>query len=254
MIDIHTHILPGIDDGAADERQALLMARAAEKEGIHTLIATPHHYNGKYTNPGGQVRHDVAKLNTLLEENAISVKVLAGQEVRIHRELLDELQSGHAITLHDTAYLLLELPTADVPAYTEEMIHELRLMNRIPIIAHPERNAVLAASPDKLARLIDLGALAQLTSHSVNGAFGRKLQKLCFAWCEQGLAHFISSDAHNVDSRAFALRQAYSLVAEQCGEAKVDYFTENARRIIHNEEVPVLAPQAHKKKWWSFWS
>lgn len=253
MIDIHTHILPGIDDGAADERQAILMAHAAEKEGIHTLIATPHHYNGKYTNPGEQVRRDVAKLNRLLAENAISVKVLTGQEIRIHRGLLDELESGGAITLNDTNYLLLELPTAEVPSYTEEMIHELRLMNRIPIIAHPERNAALAASPDKLARLIELGALAQLTSHSVNGAFGRKLQKLCFEWCGQGLIHFISSDAHNLDSRAFALRQAYSLAAAQCGEAFVSYITENANKIIYNEEVPVLLTHAPKKKWWRFW-
>ncbi|MEK8126911.1 CpsB/CapC family capsule biosynthesis tyrosine phosphatase [Paenibacillus filicis] len=254
MIDIHTHILPGIDDGAADEALAVQMAQAAQQEGIHTLIATPHHANGKYSNPGMHVRHDVDTLNRLLEAQGVAVKVLAGQEVRINRELLDDLQAGGTIGLHDTQYLLLELPTSDVPSYTEELIHELRIQHRIPIIAHPERNSVLAAHPDKLAHLIEAGALSQLTSHSVNGAFGRKLQKLCLDWCGQGLAQFVSSDAHNLGNRAFGLGQAYSLIGRECGRTMEEYLRDNAERLLEREEIPFLsAPQARRKQWWKVW-
>ncbi|WP_159882501.1 tyrosine-protein phosphatase [Paenibacillus puerhi] len=254
MIDIHTHILPGIDDGAVDEEQAVRMAQAAEQEGISTLIATPHHANGKYSNPGAHIRQDVDTLNHLLEARGVGVKVLAGQEVRLNRELLEDLQAGGTIGLHDTPYLLLELPSSDVPAYAEEMIHELRLLNRIPIIAHPERNAVLAADPDKLARLIEVGALSQLTSHSVNGAFGRKLQKLCLDWCAQGLAQFISSDAHNLENRAFGLKQSYSLIAQECGATMAAYLSDNAHRLLHQEEIKFLAaPQGRRKQWWKIW-
>ncbi|WP_281885440.1 tyrosine-protein phosphatase [Paenibacillus sp. YYML68] len=254
MIDIHTHILPGIDDGAANEEQALQMARAAVADGIHTLIATPHHYNGKYTNPGAMVRERVQALNALLQANGVDVQVLPGQEVRLNRELLDELQSGVTIGLHDTTYVLLELPSSDVPSYTEEMLHELLLMGRIPIIAHPERNAVLASDTEQLSRLIEAGALAQLTSHSINGVYGRKLQKLCFTWCKQGLIQFVSSDAHNVEHRAFHLRQAYEAVREQCGSDMTDYLMGNAERLVAGELVRVrTAAVASGRKWWKLW-
>ncbi|SDC03942.1 protein-tyrosine phosphatase [Paenibacillus sp. UNCCL117] len=254
MIDIHTHILPGIDDGAASEEQAVRMAQAAEQEGIRTLIATPHHANGKYSNPGLHIRQDVETLIRLFSARGVSVDVLPGQEIRIHRELLEELQEGVAIGLHDTPYLLLELPSSDVPAYTEEMIHELRILGHTPIIAHPERNAVLAADSDRLSRLIEAGALSQLTSHSVNGAYGRKLQKLCLEWCGQGLAQFISSDAHNLEHRAFGLKQAYSLIAQECGGTLSAYLSDNAHRLLQHEEIKFLTmPQAGRKRWWKIW-
>lgn len=253
MIDIHAHILPGIDDGAKDEQEAILMARAAVEEGITAIIATPHHANGRYDNPGHEIKNRIHAFNLMLKDHGISLKVQPGQEVRIHQGLLEALEQGQTITLSESKYLLLELPSSFVPPYTEEMIHELRVLGITPIIAHPERNAELAASPSILMRLLERGALTQLTSHSVDGLFGRKLQKLCLEWCRQGMVHLISSDAHNVNDRPFALNKAYSVISSHVNDTVVAELKDNSERLISQLEIRTLHPVLLSKKWWKLW-
>ncbi|TVY10387.1 tyrosine-protein phosphatase [Paenibacillus cremeus] len=253
MIDIHTHILPGIDDGAEDMDEAIRMAKAAVVEGISVVIATPHHANGKYDNPGTRVASQVQELNDRLVQERIPLSILQGQEIRIYDRLIDDLQSNQAIALHNSPYLLLELPSGEVPSNTEDLIHELRVLRKIPIIAHPERNMELAAQPAKLMRLIELGALSQLTSHSVNGVFGSKMQKKCVQWCKEGLVHFISSDAHNLTKRAFGLQGAYTLLSEKVGDSMVNYFQENAHRLVRGEPIPAPPRVGQTKPWWRIW-
>lgn len=253
MIDIHTHILPGIDDGAMDEQEAVLMARAAVEEGIAVILATPHHASGRYDNPGQEIKKRVQALNLVLNGQEIPLKILPGQEVRIHQGLLEDLEQGNTIALADSNYLLLELPSGYVPPYTEEIIHELRVLGITPIIAHPERNAELAASPSALMRLLERGALTQLTSHSVDGRFGRKLQKLCLQWCRQGMVHLISSDAHDISDRPFGLNQAYSLISSQVSDKAAAELKENAERLISRLEIRALQPVLLGRKWWKLW-
>ncbi|MBP1154431.1 MULTISPECIES: CpsB/CapC family capsule biosynthesis tyrosine phosphatase [unclassified Paenibacillus] len=253
MIEMHTHILPGIDDGAKDEQEAILMAHAAVEEGISVIIATPHHANGRFINPGNEIKNRVHAFNMMLKQNRISLKVLPGQEVRIHQGLLEDLEQGNTILLSESNYLLLELPSSRIPSYTEEMIHELRVLGITPIIAHPERNAELAASPSILMRLLDRGALTQLTSHSVDGLFGRKLQKLSLEWCRQGMVHLISSDAHNVDGRPFGLSKAYSVISSQVNDTVMAELKDNSERLINQLEIRTLSPVLLSKKWWKIW-
>lgn len=254
MIDIHTHIIPGIDDGAQDLTEAVKMAQAAVAEGIHTLIATPHHANGKYDNPMGQVKQAVFELNGVLREKGIPLTVLPGQEIRVYSHLLEDLDSKIAGTLHSTHYILIEFPTREIPKKIEALLHELRVMGLIPIIAHPERNMELASDPSKLQRLIHQGALAQITSHSINGLFGKKIQKLSFELFEHRMAHFVSSDAHNMKNRPFGLKQAYSMLAGKFGDDLVRSCQENAVKLVNNEEIPISQPMWKTKTWWKFWS
>lgn len=253
MIDIHNHIVPGIDDGSPSLEESLQMAVCAAKEGIHTIIATPHHANGKYENTREEVEQKVRKLNEALSAENIPVTVLPGQEVRINRELLDDIGAGRSGALHQSSYMLIELPSGHVPSYIEEMLHELKVLSYVPIIAHPERNSELAASMDQLIRLIEAGALTQLTSHSINGAYGSKLQKLCFDWCKNGLVHFVATDAHNMTHRAFGLKQAYTLIAERVGEETALLYKANAERLLRNEPIEARIPVLPGKSWWKFW-
>jgi len=187
MIDIHSHILPGLDDGARDLEQSLELARQAVREGIHTVIATPHHRNGRYDNPGGAVRQAAEALARELAAAGIPLKLRCGQEIRVYAELPEDLERGEALTLNGSRYLLLELPSGYVPQGMDELLHELRVMGRVPVIAHPERNRELAADPGRLAAWVRQGVLLQLTSHSVSGALGPRLARLCLDWCRRNL-------------------------------------------------------------------
>ncbi|WP_127579965.1 tyrosine-protein phosphatase [Paenibacillus koleovorans] len=249
MIDIHTHILPGMDDGATDIDESLRIARAAVDEGIHTVIATPHHANGKYMNPADKIRSSVDRLNEELVRAQIPLQVLTGQEIRLTRQLLEDWDQGQLLSLSNSKYLLIELPSGHVPEYTEDYLFELMLSGVQPIIAHPERNAELASDPDLLHSLVSKGVLAQLTSHSLNGLFGPKIQQLSIQLCKRNLVQFLSSDVHHLETRGIELSKAYRIVEQHVGQERVLYYKENSTKVLASESIDLLEPQKEAKKW-----
>lgn len=236
MIDIHTHILPGVDDGASNWNEALNMARAAVAEGITTIIATPHHANGRYHNTASEVVEYVRHMNEQLTAIGVPLTIRAGQEIRLHHDLLEAWSRKELIPLAESSYVLIELPSSGIPKETYALFHELNVMKLKPIIAHPERNAEIVRYPDRLAQLIDIGAFAQVTSHSLLGGFGRQIEKTAWSLCRSGLIHLVSSDAHHVEGRGFRLREAYGVIRERMGQPWENYFLNNAQRII--EDLP----------------
>ncbi|MNI17808.1 Tyrosine-protein phosphatase YwqE [compost metagenome] len=251
MIDIHSHILPNLDDGSQELHESIEMARAALLDGIHTIIATPHHANGRYHNEAATVLQSVEALNDRLKQEEIGVRILPGQEIRVYPNMIDDW--NQLLTLQHSSYVLLELPSNEIPSYFLDLLHELRIMKVTPIIAHPERNQEIAKDPSKLLKFIELGALSQLTSHSITGLFGPKIQSLCFKLCENHLAHFISSDAHNNTRRPFALQEAYSLIQAKLGSEYVSYLQSNAEKVVSNSIIDVHTPLWPKHKWFQFW-
>ncbi|RKP53835.1 protein tyrosine phosphatase [Cohnella endophytica] len=236
MIDIHTHILPGIDDGADSWEATLNLARAAVSEGITTLIATPHHANGRYTNFASEVQELTRLANERLVASGIPLSIAPGQEIRVHEDLLDAWQRGELLSLAGSMYVLIEMPSNHIPTKMEELIHELRVMNLTPIIAHPERNAEIVKSSDRLARLVDRGACAQVTTHSLLGGFGKQIEKTAWSLCKSGLVHVISSDAHHPERRGFRLREAYEAIGRRMGEPWADYYFANAQCVADNRD------------------
>ncbi|ANE47062.1 hypothetical protein SY83_13195 [Paenibacillus swuensis] len=255
MIDIHTHILPGVDDGAQVMEDAMNMAEAAFKDGIRTLIATPHHANGTYWNEADAVSVAVETLNLKLQERAINLTILPGQEVRVYDALLDDLDAGKVRTLNGSRYILLEFSSARIPRNISELMHELRIMGITPVIAHPERNAEISAEPDKLQRLVEDGALAQITTHSLLGGFGDKIQKVSYDLCRSNLIHFVSSDAHNLTHRPFRMTEAYAGIAARLGDTYVEYYKQNAQLLAGNEDIEAwpIKQAASSKGWFKFW-
>ncbi|MED3731329.1 tyrosine-protein phosphatase [Geobacillus stearothermophilus] len=248
MVDIHSHILPGVDDGAAAMENAIVMAQAAAKEGITTIIATPHHQNGTYENPRPAVLSLAAELNDELKRRGIDLTVLPGQEVRIHGDLLDGLARGEVMTLADTPYILIEFPPDHVPKYAEQLLFDAQVKGFIPIIAHPERNVEIIEYPERLYQLVKRGALAQLTASSVTGHFGKNIKMFSFQLIEANLAHFIASDVHNTKTRPFRLREAYETVRKEFGTEALYYFRENAEQLIRGQAVFRDEPQRVRKK------
>jgi protein-tyrosine phosphatase len=253
MIDIHNHILPGIDDGCRSLEESLELARLAVKEGIHHIIATPHHANGRYHNEAEEVRQAAAQLNLALSEEGLDLQIHTGQEIRVYKELLDDLNAGKLLTLAGSRYMLLEFSSSRVPEGIEDLLHELSLAGITAIIAHPERNMELAGNLSRLADLIDRGALAQMTTHSINGLFGRKIQSISLDMCRSNLIHFLSSDAHNPMERPFFLQTAATYIMKKLGEGTYSYYKENASRVLYNQEIIPISHNVHNKKRFLFW-
>ncbi len=248
MIDVHSHILPSVDDGAKTLADAIEMAKAAVAEGITTIIATPHHRNGTFENDKSSIMEHVYALNEALQYHRIPLSVLPGQEVRIYGEWLDGYRDGDILPLAETKYVLIELPSNHVPRYTEQLFFDIQLQGLVPIIAHPERNSELIEHPTKLYDLVKKGALTQLTAASVVGKFGKNIKKFSLQMIEANLAHLIASDAHNTTTRAFHLREAYDVIQKQFGSQAVYVFRENAELLVANETLYKDAPERIKKK------
>jgi len=249
LIDIHCHILPGVDDGPADIKESLNMARKAAEAGITHIFATPHHLNEKYVNIKSDIIDRAVRLNESFQLENIPLTIHLGQEVRIHRDIFISLEKEEILTLDDNGrYLLLELPSGSVPTYTQEVIYELQLKGIKPIIVHPERNKELIENHKLLFELVQEGALTQLTSGSIIGQFGKNVRSFSKKIIEHNLAHFIATDAHNIGSRGFTLQQAYETITKRFGIQRTFYFKENAEQLIKNQSPAVEKPVPFKKK------
>ncbi|GAA0469258.1 tyrosine-protein phosphatase [Alkalibacillus silvisoli] len=249
MIDIHSHILPNVDDGASTLDDSIQMAKAAQSEGITTIYATPHHLNGRYETSPSLIKDKVSELNRELENRQINLKVKEGQEIRVNGEIPELLEDGEAIPLgNDSKYVLIEFPSSQVPRYAKQTSYDMQRMGYQPIIVHPERNSAISKYPNILYEQVKRGALTQLTASSVAGKFGKKIQALCFDLIEANLVHFIASDAHNTSSRGFHMKEAFDILEDRYGAGLVELFKENAETAATGEPVICDPPMEVKKK------
>jgi len=248
MIDIHCHILPGLDDGPVTNEDSLDMAKAAVKEGIRTIIATPHHRNNKYENKKEQILKNVSKLNDLLKKENIPLEILPGQENRIYGEILEDYRKGDILTLSNTQYLFIEFPTSSVPRYAERLLYDIQVEGITPIIVHPERNKEILDNPDLLYNFVKKGTLTQVTAASVTGYFGKNIQKFSRQLIEANLTHFIASDSHNTHNRSFKLNEAYNYIQNIIDKDYVYLFMENSEALLSNDNIFREVPEKLRRK------
>ncbi|MGG0744658.1 CpsB/CapC family capsule biosynthesis tyrosine phosphatase [Priestia megaterium] len=249
MIDLHCHILSSIDDGALNDEISLKMAQQAVLEGIHTIVATPHHQDGRYINEKKDIVQYVQELNELIKKEKIPLTVLPGQEIRLYGEILEDYQSEKILTLNDTGkYLFIEFPSSQVPHYAERLLFNIQSKGLIPIIVHPERNRRLLEEPDLLHKFITNGALAQVTAGSLTGRFGKNIKRFSHQLIQSNLVHFVSSDAHNLEDRSFYMREALEVIESEHGRDTVYTFLENAQFVIQGQMCYKELPEVIKKK------
>ncbi|MBK1646663.1 protein-tyrosine-phosphatase [Thiocapsa imhoffii] len=248
MIDTHCHILPGIDDGAHNDEIAVAMAQAAVAAGTERLVCTPHHFNGIYDNPSVPVRQGLSALQQRLHDAEITLPLHLGAELHLVPELPSRVLDGSALTYNDRGRAaLIELPKVAIPLGTETVLEQLLRQGVTPVIAHPERNLVLARDEQRLGEWVSWGCKAQLTAQSCSGEFGERLQWLCRRWIELGWIHVIASDAHRPVGRSpDTLRAGRAAVARWRGEAAAHLLThDNPRCLLTGDDLSALPPLAN---------
>lgn len=222
FVDMHCHLLPGIDDGARDWDEALAMARLAEADGIQTVIATPHQLGAYRTNDGqtisGQViRVRVAHLQEYLNQRNVDLRVLPGAEARIEPDLVERIRTGEVLTLADRGRcVLLEMPH-DVCLPIEKLLAELNRAGMSGVLAHAERNQGILAQPSLAESLVASGCLLQVTAGSIVGAFGKQIEETALHLIRRGVVHFVATDAHSAKSRRPLMRRTFDCLVETVG-------------------------------------
>lgn len=249
MIDLHCHILPGIDDGAENIEDSIAMAEKAISQGITHILCTPHHNNGRYETPKESVIHSVSLLQAELDKRNLNLTLLEGQEVRITGDLIEEINKNRILfTDLDDTYILIEFPTMDIPAYTEQIFFELRALGKIPVIVHPERNAKFREDPNLLIPFLEMGCLAQLTAPSIVGTFGKQIRKTAIEMIKHNLVQMVASDAHGVKKRTFYMEEAYEIIGKEFGKEKVQGMQQVAKDLLNGDLVNYPIYEEVKKK------
>lgn len=252
MIDIHSHILFNVDDGPKTMEESMNMLKTAASEGITDIISTSHAFHPQYDVPRQMVIKQVNQLQEELNNLQIPLKIHLGHEVRLNDKLVELCQTYQIHKLANSDYLLIELPSNNVPHYTKNIVNALVAEGITPIIAHPERNKGIAEKPERLERLIREGAVAQITAGSVAGHFGRAVQKLSVDLVRANLVHTYGSDAHNHDTRPFLFERGLAYLEKQKLVDSVNILLENNTRILKNKPLELFEPEIVKnKKWWN---
>lgn len=218
MIDFHTHMLPGIDDGAGFFSDSLQMARMALKDGVRGVVLTPHHHQGRYNNGRQKVLAHTEALRKKLKREGIKLEIFPGSEVHLQSDLAEQVAYSSMATINDRGkHLLVELPFGHLPIFTGQVLEKLKDQGVTPILAHPERCRPLVEDPLFLFELVSGGILLQLNAGSVTGDFGEEWADAAGMMIRQRWVHLIGSDAHSVHQRPPVLSGAVEMIRGLAG-------------------------------------
>ncbi len=242
MIDLHCHILPGVDDGAVSLADAVAMCRLARADGCTAMVATPHRRHPSFPN-ATQPALEAALADLVAALGGEPPELRLGGEIRVDSELLADLEDarGESLALAGSRYLLLELPRVEVGPPPEELVHELQLAGWRPVLAHPELFGWLDVP--RLAALVEAGAALQVTAAAVTSDFGRFPHQRVWELLDEGLVHFVASDSHSPTWRPPGLSTARALLERRLGAATARHLVEeNPARVL--ADLPLATPVA----------
>jgi protein-tyrosine phosphatase len=246
MVDIHHHLLPGLDDGSTDLETSLAMARMAAEDGITHIVATPHS-NGSYRYDPVQNQALLQTLREALAAENIPMTLGVGCDFHLSYDNIQGARTDpHSYTINGTDYLLIELPDFAIPPKMEESFYDLRLAGTHLILTHPERNPVLQKNPKRLAEWVQQGMLIQVTTSSVLGHMGPVAEKMAHKLLAERSVHFLATDAHNTGRRPPKMRAAYDLVAKKYGTEYANLICrENPLAVFEGHSLPTQLEAEH---------
>ncbi|MGL5416424.1 MAG: tyrosine-protein phosphatase [Clostridium sp.] len=247
MVDIHSHILDSIDDGAKSLEETIEMLENAAKNGTRKIFATPHYCIGYGEEPYNGVLKRVENLNREIEKRNINIKIYPGQEVYYSTRLLEDLQEGIIGTLNEGRYMLIEFNMRELEEDVFETLYELKIKKIVPIIAHPERYIYIQKHPSLINKFIDEGCLFQLNGGSILGMHGADVEKVSKEFIEKGIYSFIGSDAHSTRFRKTGIKKALEKVKE-INEGLEKEIELNGEKLILNEEIYFNGEKIEKRK------
>ena len=233
MIDIHSHILYGVDDGADSREETREMLKIACGEGIKDIIATPHFITGANSYTKERLLKIFNDVRLLIEETALPISMHLGNEIYLDEYVEKEIESGNCLCLAATKYVLVELPMLRIPSYTEGVFSRLIQKGYHPVIAHPERNRELPENLDRLDCWVEMGCLLQINSSSLMGLSGKHAMAAARKLLLEGMVDFVATDCHSPEKRPPRMQAAESLVAGMVGK-------ETARRIFYTNPEALL--------------
>ena len=238
FVDIHCHMLPGLDDGADSWEESLAMAQLAVADGFSTVIVTPHQLGNYAENDGDTIRLQTRRFQEYLNANRVPLLVLPGADVRIEPDLVPKLRGGEVLSLADRRrYVLLELPH-ELYVPLDHLLGELNSAGMIGILSHPERNQGILGRPQLIEPLVDAGCLMQVTAGSLTGSFGPEIMRFSEWILSRGLVHFLATDAHGAKSRRPVLQRAFRRVEKLAGyDTAYDICCRNPARVVADLEI-----------------
>ena len=254
MIDIHSHILPGLDDGSRSLEESVAMARMAAEAGTTDIVATPH-ANLQYAFDPELVERKIAELAEACEG---APRIHYGCDFHLHYDnLQDALANPAKYAVNHKRYVLVEVSELLMIKSADEALERMRSTGMIPIITHPERNGMLQRRMDKLEAWVAEGCCLQLTAQSLRGGFGRRARKFSWELLHRGLVHFVASDSHDAVDRPPRLDEAYRWVLEELGPAQAArLFDGNPSAVLAGEPLPVGGGERTRppRRWWRLWT
>lgn len=249
MIDLHTHILPGVDDGVQSLDNAIEILKRAARAGIKRIVLTPHILEFPSDKDWHKISSTFDSLSHGIYEEKIDVTIHLGAELYISPDLPQMIKTYPGLTINGgNRYALIELPANEIPPFTMEIMYRLMLRGIVPILAHPERNIEIQEKPEKLSELIGKGIITQLNSESLAGKYGKKAQKTAKVLLIHDLIHLLASDLHTLAEGPYPLLKGICLASKLVGEKRAnDMVTTISAKIIKGESIDLLKPKPIKR-------
>lgn len=249
MIDVHSHILPSVDDGARDILETFRIINEACDAGFSDIFATSHYIEGEYEFNKTDREFIIEALTNKINEEGLDIKLHIGAEGYISNDFPKLLQAGCVPTLGNSRYVLFELPLRAKVMYTEEVINKLLQMKLIPVIAHPERYELIQDDPTIAIDWIESGALLQCNYASISGRYGSKAKETLYKLLDANAVHFLGTDNHRAGSIYTRMDEIKKEFRKRIGRDKLYELSElNPRCILNNEELDIEMPKRIKKK------
>jgi protein-tyrosine phosphatase len=255
MIDIHNHLLPALDDGASGMAETMRMCRIAAADGIRTIVATPHSFNGEFVNEPAKIKFLVKRLNEDLSKEGLDLRVVPGMEIRIIPNMMELLSCGKLLALNEGRYFLIEFPFAHVPAAFDNFLANLRAENYGVVIGHPERNLHIQRNPEWLAGILERvdswDLIVQISADSITGFAGRTAYVTARKLLKRNLVHIIATDAHSSVNRPPKLSNAVAAAAKIVGEERTHQMVVDIPlAVLTGAGFPSLEAAEPPRKWW----
>lgn len=244
MIDIHSHIIPKIDDGAKNLDISLKLLQIARDNGTKGIVATPHYYKGFYNFEYNNIGKEVEELKEMAKDNFIDIDIYYVQEICFFQGMFKELEEGRIGTINGTKYILIEFPLDEFSKNIFDEIYELQIRGIQPIIAHPERYKIFKDKPEEINKFIEEGYLFQLNSGSILGEFSKETRKTAEIFLKNNVYSFVGSDAHNLERRTTSLGN----VIKALDSIYIDEYNKNGIEMLKNNEIKFSGEKVQKKK------
>jgi protein-tyrosine phosphatase len=257
MVDIHHHLLWGLDDGANDFETSVAMAKASATDGVTHLVCTPH-ANGEFEYLPEINKQKLQTLQERLDADGVPIQLGLGCDFHLSYDNLQEAKADPArFSINGLGYLLVEIPNRSIPPGLTDTFYNLQLAGLTPVLTHPERNPTLQANHSRLADWMRVGVLVQVTGDSVTGKMGKGAEKMAHTLLAKRWVHFLATDAHNVSSRPPRLSEARKVVAKKYGESYAEALTTinpmavfEGKQFEPSEDPIDLYEELKEKPWW----